>query len=192
MSLTSVYIYGIKNIKRKSMNIEGAVKKLQVSAEGELDAFEFIVEKFKDRVFTVCYRMIGDIEDARDISQDTFVEVFVKLKTLQEPGKFSAWIYRIAVNKSLNFLRKREKISPLFQDNIFVTHKKNDDFVKKDAINHLLSKLTFEYRVVLILFYIEEKQIREISEILDITESAVKMRLKRARERLKNIEEIKE
>lgn len=172
------------------MDIESVVKQVQDSEEGDLDAFEFIIKKFKARVFTVCYRMIGNSEDARDISQDTFVEVFVKLKTLQEPEKFSAWIYKIAVNKSLNFLRKREKISPLFQDNIFVTYKKNDDFVKKETINHLLSKLTFEYRIVLILFYIEEKQIREISEILDITESAVKMRLKRARERLKNIEEI--
>jgi RNA polymerase sigma-70 factor (ECF subfamily) len=179
-----------KKYKTKGMDIEGAVKQIQNVEEGYLDAFEFIVEKFKDRVFTVCYRMIGNSEDARDISQDTFIEVFVKLKTLQEPEKFSAWIYKIAVNKSLNFLRKREKISPLFQENIFVTCKNNDDFVKKDAINHFLGKLTFEYRIVLILFYIEEKQIREISEILDITESAVKMRLKRARERLKQIEEI--
>ena len=174
------------------MDIEQVIRQLQDSEELDLAAFELIVEEFKNRVFTVCYRMIGNIEDAKDISQDTFVEVFVKLKTLQEPGKFSAWIYKIVVNKCLNFLRKREKISPLFTVDILVTNEKNEDFVKRDSINHLLSKLNVEYRTVLILFYIEEKQIIEIADILDIGESAVKMRLKRARERLKNLEEIEQ
>ena len=174
------------------MNIEQVIRHLQDSEEIDLAAFELIIEEFKNRVFTVCYRMIGSIEDAKDISQDTFVEVFVKLKTLQEPEKFSAWIYKIAVNKCLNFLRKREKTSPLFRVDIFVTNERDEDFVKRDLINHLLSKLAVKFRTVLILFYIEEKQIREIAGILDITESAVKMRLKRAKERLKNLEEIEQ
>ena len=116
------------------MDIEQVIRQLQHSEEVDLAAFELIVEEFKNRVFTVCYRMIGNIEDAKDISQDTFVEVFVKLKTLQEPEKFPAWIYKIAVNKCLNFFRKKEKTSPLFKVDIFVTNEKNEDFVKRDSL----------------------------------------------------------
>lgn len=162
-----------------------AIKKIQEGKEGCISAFEFIIERFKNRIFTVCYRIIGNIEDAKDISQDTFIEIFMKLKTLHDPRKFSVWIYKIAVNKSINFLRKRSRVLIFSNADSFVTEEKNRDITKRDTINFLLSRLTPDYRTVLVLFYIEGKTAREIASILDITESAVKMRLKRAREKLK-------
>jgi RNA polymerase sigma-70 factor (ECF subfamily) len=167
------------------MNLLEAIKKVQEGKEGCTSAFEFLIERFKNRIFTVCYRIIGNIEDAKDISQDTFIEIYMKLKTLQDTRKFSIWIYKIAVNKSLNFLREKRRILIFSIANSFVAEEKSKDITKRDTINFLLSKLTPDYRTVLVLFYIEGKTIKEIASILDVTESAVKMRLTRAREKLK-------
>lgn len=167
------------------MSLLEAVKKVQEGKEGCISAFELLIERFKNRIFTVCYRIIGNIEDAKDISQDTFIEMHMKLKTLHDPRNFSVWIYKIAVNKSFNFLRKERKVLIFSKTNSFISEEENADITKRDTINFLLSKLTPDYRTVLVLFYIEGKTIKEIASILDITESAVKMRLKRAREKLK-------
>lgn len=172
------------------MDLLEAIKKVQEGREGCISAFEFLIERFKNRVFTVCYRVIGNIEDAKDISQDTFIEIYMKLKTLQDPRKFSVWIYKIAVNKSINFLRKKRRLFLFSEANSFVTEEKNKDIIKRDTINFLLSRLTPDHRTVLVLFYIEDKTIKEIASILDITESAVKMRLTRAREKLKKFMEV--
>ncbi len=172
------------------MDLLEAVKKVQNGREGSISAIEFLIEKFKNRIFTVCYRIIGNIEDAKDISQDTFVEIYMKLKTLQDPRKFSVWIYKIAVNKSINFLRKKRRVLPFSRANSFVTEDINKEIIKRDTINFLLDSLTPDYRTVLVLFYIEDKTIKEVASILDITESAVKMRLTRAREKLKEIKEV--
>jgi len=172
------------------MDLLEAVKKVQNGREGSISALEFLIEKFKNRIFTVCYRIIGNIEDAKDISQDTFVEIYMKSKTLQDPRKFSVWIYKIAVNKSINFLRKKRRVLPFSKANSFFTEEINKEIIKRDTINFLLNRLTPDYRTVLVLFYIEEKTIKEIASILDITESAVKMRLTRARETLKKFTEV--
>ncbi|MGB2763688.1 MAG: sigma-70 family RNA polymerase sigma factor [Candidatus Aminicenantaceae bacterium] len=172
------------------MDLLEAIKKVQNGREQSISAFEFLIEKFKNRIFTVCYRIIGNIEDAKDISQDTFVEIYMKLKTLQDPRKFSVWIYKIAVNKSINFLRKKRRVLLFSKANSFVTEEKDKEIIKRDTINFLLNRLTPDYRAVLVLFYIEDKTIKEIASILDITESAVKMRLKRAREKLKKFTEV--
>lgn len=172
------------------MNLIEAIRKVQDGKEGSISAFEFLIERFKNRIFTLCYRIIGNIEDAKDISQDTFVEIYMKLKTLQDPRKFSVWIYKIAVNKSINFLRKKRRLFLFSKANSFVTEEKNKDIIKRDTINFLLSRLTHDYRTVLVLFYIEDKTIKEIASILDVTESAVKMRLTRAREKLKKFMEV--
>ena len=171
------------------MDLLEAVKRVQKGRERSISAFEFLIEKFKNRIFTVCYRIIGNIEDAKDISQDTFVEIFMKLKTLQDPRKFSVWIYKIAVNKSINFLRKKRRILLFSKANSFFAEEKNKDAIQRDTINSLLNRLTPDYRTVLVLFYIEDKTIKEITSILDLTESAVKMRLTRAREKLKKFME---
>ena len=171
------------------MDLLEAVKRVQKGRERSISAFEFLIEKFKNRIFTVCYRIIGNIEDAKDISQDTFVEIFMKLKTLQDPRKFSVWIYKIAVNKSINFLRKKRRILLFSKVNSFFAEEKNKDVIQRDTINSLLNRLTPDYRTVLVLFYIEDKTIKEITSILDLTESAVKMRLTRAREKLKKFME---
>ena len=172
------------------MDLLEAIKKVQNGREQSISALEFLIEKFKNRIFTVCYRIIGNIEDAKDISQDTFVEIYMKLKTLQDPRKFSVWIYKIAVNKSINFLRKKRRVLLFSKANSFVTEEKDKEIIKRDTINFLLNRLTPDYRAVLVLFYIEDKTIKEIASILDITESAVKMRLKRAREKLKKFTEV--
>ena len=172
------------------MDLLEAIKKVKDGREGSILAFEFLIEKFKNSVFTVCYRTIGNIEDAKDISQDTFIDVYMKLKTLQDPQKFSAWINKIAVNKCLNFLRKKEALYVFSEVYPSVSNDRDKDLVERDTINFLLSKLSPDYRIVFILFYIEDKTIKEIATILEITESAVKMRLKRAREKLKSLRRL--
>ncbi len=171
------------------MDISDAVKKAQKGKHGRIQAFEYIIEEFQSRIFTVCYRMTGDVEDAKDISQDTFTYAYVNLKKLKEPEKFSPWIYKIAVNKSLNLINKKKRRILLFYNiHQFEPNKKINISYKKDEVDFLLSKLPLDHRTIFILFYIEELPIKEIASILDITESAVKMRLRRGKEKLKKYE----
>jgi RNA polymerase sigma-70 factor (ECF subfamily) len=171
------------------MELAELINTLQHKHIGYEKAFESIVELFKNRVFTVCYRMINEYDDASDISQDVFMEVYIKIADLKDSGKFLSWIYRIAINKCLNFLKKKTN-SVLNNVDSSVSYNKKNEIENKDMVNYLLSQLAPNYRTVLILFYIEDRSIQEITEILDVSESAVKMRLKRARDYLKKVEEL--
>ncbi|MCK9616654.1 MAG: RNA polymerase sigma factor [Lentimicrobiaceae bacterium] len=89
--------------------------------QNEEKAFEIIVERYKTMVYKICFGFIHNTDDANDIAQDVFVEVFQSLPKFKNASKFSTWIYRIAVNKSINFLRsvKRRQWIQAFENILY-------------------------------------------------------------------------
>jgi RNA polymerase sigma-70 factor, ECF subfamily len=158
--------------------------------KGDRQAFGALVEKYQKPVFNVALRLSRSYADAEDIAQATFLKAFEKLQTYNEQYKFFSWLYRIAVNESLNFVHRR------------VPHQEPDMYVASDdptplerfededlvsAIETSLLELKVEHRTVIVLKHFQELSYSEIGEILDLPEKTIKSRLFTARRVLKEI-----
>ncbi len=167
------------------------------ASEGDMSAFEVLVETYETRMYNTAVRMVSNSEDAMDIVQDVFVKVYKALPRFRGDSKFSTWIYRICVNTSLDHLRKRKKVqiysldAPIILSDSEVQRQvedleKNTEKVVEtrllgEKVLDILNDLDFHYRVVLILCDVQGYSYQEISEILNISLGTVKSRIHRAR-----------
>lgn len=157
---------------------------------GEPKAFETLVDRYQKVVFNVALRMVGDPEDAQDITQSVFLKVYENLESFDSQYKFFSWIYRIAVNESLNYLQTKKTTDEL-DENLVAGGKPQDDSFHDDqmlqSLERALMRISFDQRVVLVLKHLQGLSYREIGYILDIPEKTVKSRLFSARQGLKEI-----
>jgi len=168
--------------------------------KGDQKAFEPIVSFYQNRIYYHCYRMTGDSHEAEDLAQEAFVRAFVNIRSFDDRRKFSSWLYRIATNLTIDRLRKRKPDYHLDQavkgteDLTMYSQLETDEDLPEEEFDrleireqierHILS-LSDTYRSVIILRYIDELPLKEISEILDIPLGTVKTRLYRGREALR-------
>ena len=160
------------------------------SREGSTKAFEAIVDKYQRVIFNVALRMLGNYDDAQDITQVVFIKAYENLRTFNPKYKFFSWLYRIAVNEATNSLNLRKRNEPLVYDP--VARDKNPEERYDDAelsrnIQKALMELNPDSRIVLVLKHFQDCSYREMSYILDIPEKTVKSRLFTARQLLGNI-----
>jgi RNA polymerase sigma-70 factor, ECF subfamily len=168
--------------------------------KGDQNAYGEIVELFKDKVFQICYRMLGNHHEAEDIAQEAFIRAFINIHSFKQERKFSTWLYRIATNLCIDRLRKKKpdyyldaEVSgtdglTLYSqipstDRLPDTEVENMDL--QDAIQKAISALPEKYRSVIVLKYVEELSLNEISEIMDLPLGTVKTRIHRGREALR-------
>lgn len=153
---------------------------------GDPDAFEPLVRKYERVMFSVALRLVGDYEDARDVTQNAFIRAFERLDQFDPGRKFFSWIYRIAVNESLNLRRARKPQTPL-QDVFAVSGEPLDGLEREELAKRVeaaLAKLSFEYREVIVLRHFAESSYEEIAQATGVPEKTVKSRLFTARQRL--------
>ncbi len=142
--------------------------------------FRILVKLYKVRVYWHIRRILYDHEDANDVTQDVFVKVWKGLDTFRGESKLFTWIYRIATNESLNYLRKiqRKKNVPYDQVAFMLESKAEHESMDGDEIErklHLaLATLPEKQRLVFNMKYFDDLKYREISEILGVTEGALK------------------
>jgi RNA polymerase sigma-70 factor (ECF subfamily) len=158
--------------------------------EGNSKAFEALVQKYHKPIFNIAFRMIQDRDEAEDITQSVFVKAYVKLNTFNFHFRFFSWLYRMAVNESLNFLKERKRFSEL--DERYVASEKGpDESVQDDQqaelVQRAVMELAVDARIVIVLKHFMELSYQEMSWILDIPEKTVKSRLFTARQNLKEI-----
>jgi len=170
--------------------------------EGDKKALAELVNRYSERIYNLALRMMRRKEDAEDILQETFLTVIEKLHTFDGRSSFFTWIYRIATNASLMRLRKKKiKFQEIKTDDqdfhdsiesrIFVDWSQDPslrvfDDELKEKLNVAIKSLSEIYRSVFVLRDIEELSIKETSAILNITEENVKIRLRRARQFLRD------
>ena len=167
------------------------IKKAQ---KGEEEAFKKIVQKYKAQVAGIAYRMIGDYEDAKDISQMVFVKVYQNLHRFDTSKKLSTWLYRITINASIDFIRKFRKHRFEVLDNIIgeLKEKKNDvenvyqRGLVRWAINEVLESLNPKQRSVFVLRDLEGMDIKEVAQITGMPQATVRWYLHRARAKLRD------
>lgn len=159
---------------------------------GDARAFEMLLRRHQDRVFRIALRMLGDAQDAEDVSQDVAVQVWRALASFSGSSTFSTWLYRLVVNRCLNHRRaerrRRDETRPLSDTDQPATtvgpEQRALGAARLDAAAAALSSLPGEQRAALVLFQIEGLSYREVAAILDVTEPAVRSRLERARKNL--------
>ena len=176
---------------------------IQRILQGDQDAFSPLVKKYQKGVHTLAWRKIGDFHVAQEITQDTFLKAYQKLGTLKNANQFPGWLYVIASNLCLDWLRRnRLPMESLDVDNTYevdkVSYSKylaekqeaDADETRREVVKKLLKKLPESERTVMMLHYLGEMTIKAISEFVGVSQNTVKSRLNRARNRLRKEEDV--
>ena len=158
--------------------------------EGDRSGFEGLVRKYLKPIFNLALRMVNDSEQAADIAQTTFIKAYENLSTFKRDLKFFSWLYRIAINESLNVLEKQkqkdefpaEAVSgdPMPDEIIHVTE-------RNEIIQQALMKLPSDQRSVIVMRHFLDFSYGQIGATLSIPEKTVKSRLFTARQKLKEL-----
>lgn len=170
---------------------------------GTISAYDWLVLRYKERLYGVLYNMTSNHEDTNDLLMETFDKAFRSLSTYQKNSSFYTWIYRIGVNRALNHLNKRKKTKNTFSLNDI---EMNDQLEKQFAdvkvmggdraaemselqkkLNESLQKLSDEHRVVVVLFDIDGLSHADIAKIVDCSEGTVRSRLHYAHQKLQKM-----
>ncbi len=163
---------------------------VQICLKGDQKAFEALVDRYQKPIFNLAYRFTSSREDAEDIAQSVFVKAFEKLNTFDPKFKFFSWLYKIAVNESINFLNRQRRFDTFNEDvhsGKYEPERDVGDHEMTASIDTALLDLKTDYRVVVILNHFQDLSYREIGQILDIHENTVKSRLFSARKKLKSL-----
>ncbi|MCD6423701.1 MAG: RNA polymerase sigma-70 factor [Elusimicrobia bacterium] len=170
---------------------------VSLAKQGDRSAFSELVKRYEKKVYALALRIMQNPEDASDVLQDTFIQVFKKIKDFKEKSRFSTWLYRIAYNECL--MRKRKKQIPTVSIDEPLVLASGEELKQeivdwssnplatienkelKNKLEEAISKLPGEYRDVVVLKDIEGLSHKEIADMLKISIPNVKTRLHRAR-----------
>ncbi len=169
---------------------------IKKTLDGDTNAFAFLIERYKDMIFSLALKMLKNREEAEEISQDTFIKAYKNLSKFKGESKFSTWIYKIAYRSCLDSLKKqKEKYHTDPIDEITINKIKGttsilENIERKERaliIEKCLDKLPQDERSILWFFYFEELSLKEIVEITSFSQANVKVKLHRARKHLLSI-----
>ena len=152
---------------------------IQKCKENDYKAQLEVYNRYKNALYNVSYRIVGRQHDAEDLLQESFLKGFNKIHLIKENVSLEAWLKRIAINTSLDFVRKRKREQWVEETEVLNTDLEEDeidDFSEYsiDLIKECLNNLKEKYRIVLVLYMIEDYNHREISEMLNLKESTVR------------------
>ncbi len=157
--------------------------------ERDENAFRFLIQKYKQSTFKICMGFLHDKDDAEDVTQEVFIEVFQSVHKFREEAQLSSWMYRIAVNKSINFINKRKGSVFLSVKEILGLQKTTSSDPQKDLLikerntflANAIENLPEKQRIAFTLSKFDELSYKEISEIMQTTIPSVESLLHRAR-----------
>jgi len=161
--------------------------------QGDTEAFAQIVDRYNVQVYNLMYRYSGSPEDAADMTQEVFCRIFERLNRYQRRNHFFSWSYTLALNYAKDWSRKkRNRRRTLAEFSLEAgnnqagsAHRPMEEGRKTASLNAALETLPDDRREMVLLRYRHERSIKELAEIFDLSESAVKMRLHRALEDLR-------
>ena len=169
---------------------------------GDEWAFKELLQKYQSIVFRTCIGFLHNKEEAEDLTQDVFIEVFQSIDKFRHEAKISTWLYRVSVNKSLNYIKKNQKNKLLLSlENIFSIGKNeqrielmnksvSENSMERDERNIMLKKaidsLPSNQKIAFTLNKYDELSYNDISEVMDVSVSAVESLIHRAKLNLQN------
>ena len=162
--------------------------------------FESIVKQNQEKVRNICFRYVSNVDDADDIAQEVFIQVFESLSHFREEAQISTWVYRIAVNKSLDFIRSKNRkkrfaqLTSLFKSgedeemieipSHITPEKELEDNERKKMLDWALNKLPDNQKTAIVLSKYEGFSNTEIAKMMDLSLSAVEALMHRAKKNL--------
>jgi RNA polymerase sigma-70 factor (ECF subfamily) len=166
--------------------------------DGDAAAFTILVTTYRRRILGTISRLIGRPDDVEDVAQEVFLRLYDSLGQLRHPQIFEPWLYRLTMNASLDYLRKRKRrpesrMSDLSEQQVMAadarvgTDRDRDQREQnrvREFMNELLGKVSEEDRVLLTLKEVEGLSLKELESVYDVNENALKVRLFRARQRV--------
>ena len=162
--------------------------------QGSQEAFQALVAECSHNVISTCYGLLGNAEDAEDTAQDVFIEVYKSVYRFRKESDLNTWIYRIAINKSLDLLRKRKRkkrigdLRALFHAKAKAAntpHRRLEEAERKEILRQQIALLAKNKRIALVLSQYEKLSNRQIATIMGSSEAAVESLLHRARANLR-------
>jgi RNA polymerase sigma-70 factor (ECF subfamily) len=170
------------------------------SKDGDLAAYDQLVKRYQERIYATVYHMTSNHDDANDLAQEAFIKAYQAIGSFKGDSSFFTWLYRIAVNKTINFLKKRKKRSALSLNDLDCNVENNPDFVAlisnknprrdvnilelQEHLNIAILKLSETHRLVVTLHDIQGLPHEEIGKIMDCNTGTVRSRLFYARQQL--------
>lgn len=167
---------------------------------GDLAAYDELVKRYQERIYATVYHMTSNHEDANDLAQDAFIKAYQALKSFKGGSSFYTWIYRIAVNKTINFLKQRKNRSHMSLNDLDFNAEHDPDLValvsdktpRRDAglnelqekLNEAMQKLSEPHRLVVTLHDVQGLAHEEIAQIMDCNVGTVRSRLFYARQQM--------
>jgi len=174
------------------MNIFSDSKYVDDVKRGNTAAFEPLVRKYQDRIYSFIIRIVRSEEDAKDVVQEVFLKAFRSLHSFKGEAKFSTWLFQIAYNTAISLQRKQQK-SLLLERNLgkeityygYSPDQNNmESEERKLLVNQAIDKLSSSDAAIVNLYYKEELPVAEIAGIMQMSESNVKVKLHRSRKKL--------
>ncbi len=167
---------------------------------GDLAAYDELVQRHQERIYGTIYHMTSNHEDANDLAQETFIKAFQALKSFKGGSSFYTWVYRIAVNKTINFLKQRKNRQGMSLNDLDFNAEHDPDLValishqtpRRDAalaelqkkLNEAMAKLSDDHRLVVTLHDVQGVPHEEIAQIMECNVGTVRSRLFYARQQL--------
>ena len=169
---------------------------------GDLQAYDELVKRYQERIYATIYHMTSNHEDANDLAQDSFIKAFQALKSFKGGSTFYTWLYRIAVNKTINFLKQRKNRTHMSLNDIDFNAEHDPDLIalisnktpRRDAdltelqekLNAALLKLSDSHRLVVVLHDVQGESHEDIAKVMDCNIGTVRSRLFYARQQLQS------
>lgn len=170
---------------------------------GDLDAYDELVKRYQQRIYATIYHMTANHEDANDLAQDSFIKAYQALKSFKGDSSFYTWLYRIAVNKAINFIKQRRNRVNMSLNDLDVQTEHDPDLVAlishktprrevalaelQEKLNAAILKLSEQHRAVVVLHDIQGLPHEEIAEIIGCNTGTVRSRLFYARQQLQGL-----
>jgi RNA polymerase sigma-70 factor (ECF subfamily) len=166
---------------------KGILKQIRA---GNKAAFGRLVVKYQDKVLLLIYDHLADYESAKDLAQEVFMKVYKSINSFKGESKFSTWLYRIAVNTTIDYIRKKHveissSMIPETQDERAGIERLVESGDLKSRVEKHLSRLSSQQQTAIILRYFYDETIKDIAEIMNCKENTVRIHLLRALEKLK-------
>ena len=173
---------------------------VQRARRGDLRAYDDLVRRYQERIYATVYHMTANHEDANDLAQEAFIKAFHALKSFKGGSSFYTWVYRIAVNKTINFLKQRKHRAHLSLNDLDFNAEHDPDLVAlisektprrevslaelQEKLNAAMQKLSEPHRLVVTLHDVQGLSHEEIAKIMDCNIGTVRSRLFYARQQL--------
>jgi RNA polymerase sigma-70 factor (ECF subfamily) len=186
--------------RRQPHHLSEEMALVRRARNGEMSAYDDLVRRYQERIYATIYHMTSNHEDANDLAQETFIKAYQALKSFKGGSSFYTWVYRIAVNKTINFLKQRKNRAQMSLNDLDFNAEHDPDLValisdktpRRDAgmaelqekLNEAMQKLSEHHRLVVTLHDVQGMSHEEIAKIMDCNIGTVRSRLFYARQQM--------